>query len=307
MENSMLRSGTGLRNATGLVAGIALLGTTAIPAARAAPPSELADLVGARGSSGESELQDRGYEYVSTKEGSDRKWSYWWHKSDKHCVVVTTYNGRYDAIDKASNKDCGKSGDGGKTAAVAIGAAAVIGAIALAASGKKDKHKDRYPPGASDSPPYALRDLEGIRASSGESALTNRGYRFKSWGSGSYSRWAYWWSRRNDQCIAVMTDDGRYEDIVSVPSSYCGKGGPGYSGGGGYGSSAAFEDLNGARASSADSELRQRGFANVDGFKSGNTAYTIWSRRQSHQCLQMTVADGRVEDIRDIHTHPKCR
>ena len=60
-------------------------------------------------------------------------------------------------------------------------------------------------------------------------------------------------------------------------------------------------------AAGADGELTRRGFKNVDGFKSGNTAYTIWSRRDTHQCVQMTVAEGRVEDVRDIGTHPKCR
>jgi hypothetical protein len=67
-----------------------------------------------------------------------------------------------------------------------------------------------------------------------------------------------------------------------------------------------FADLKGARASSADSELRRRGFHDVDSFKSGQTAYSIWYKRSTGQCLQNTVAQGRVVDISDIQTNPAC-
>ena len=68
-----------------------------------------------------------------------------------------------------------------------------------------------------------------------------------------------------------------------------------------------FSDLQGARASSADSELRDRGFSHVDTFKSGYTSYSIWYNRHTRQCLQMAIADGRADSIVDIHQHDKCR
>ncbi len=67
-----------------------------------------------------------------------------------------------------------------------------------------------------------------------------------------------------------------------------------------------FADLEGERASSAERGLEDRGFRNVDGFKSGMTAYTIWYNRKTDQCLQMAVADGRADSIVDIQRHDKC-
>ncbi|MEK7855520.1 MAG: hypothetical protein AAB288_05480 [Acidobacteriota bacterium] len=65
-------------------------------------------------------------------------------------------------------------------------------------------------------------------------------------------------------------------------------------------------DLVGARASSGQSELRSRGFRNVDTFKTGNTSYTIWWRRSSGQCIQVATADGRFDSVSDIGSHPRC-
>jgi hypothetical protein len=76
---------------------------------------------------------------------------------------------------------------------------------------------------------------------------------------------------------------------------------------GGYAEVAAYKDLQGARAASAMDELHHRGFRQVDNFTSGNTRYSIQWRAASRQCLQATIADGHIYDIRDIQTHPNCR
>lgn len=54
-------------------------------------------------------------------------------------------------------------------------------------------------------------------------------------------------------------------------------------------------------------EMTRRGFANVDSLESGNSQYGIFYNRSTHLCAQLTMADGRVLDARDIQTHPKCR
>lgn len=75
--------------------------------------------------------------------------------------------------------------------------------------------------------------------------------------------------------------------------------------GGGYaGSISGIEGLNGIEAFDA---LRSRGFENVDSFTSGNTLYGIYYYRPNRTCVQTTSANGRIVDIRDIQTHPKCR
>lgn len=86
------------------LATLLLLGISARAAAQA--PPDVADLVGARGAGGESELQRRGYVFVQTKTGDDRKWSNWWNAVRRQCLSVVTMDGRYAAITATPAPDC---------------------------------------------------------------------------------------------------------------------------------------------------------------------------------------------------------
>lgn len=77
-----------------------------ISSSYAATPSELSDLVGAKASSGETQLEQRGYIFIKTEKGEDRIWSNWYKASNKTCVTVVTYNGRYDSITDSPVFDC---------------------------------------------------------------------------------------------------------------------------------------------------------------------------------------------------------
>lgn len=77
----------------------------AAPAAAQAP-NDVADLVGARGAGGESELQRRGYTFVRAETGDDRVWSYWWNARSRTCLTVATMNGRYASITTSPAPDC---------------------------------------------------------------------------------------------------------------------------------------------------------------------------------------------------------
>lgn len=105
-------------------------------ATRAAPPSELRDLVGSRAAGAEDAMTARGYR-IAKQNGLT---NYWWNSARNQCVRVVAYNGRYDAVDTASDSDCGHGG-GDSTAAAAIAGVAAIGLIAALASHKKS-HKD---------------------------------------------------------------------------------------------------------------------------------------------------------------------
>jgi hypothetical protein len=87
------------------LAPILLLALPALAAAK--PPRDVADLVGARGSSGELELQRRGYRFVETRTGDERKWSNWWRPTSRQCITVATEQGRYRSITSAPASDCG--------------------------------------------------------------------------------------------------------------------------------------------------------------------------------------------------------
>ena len=65
-------------------------------------------------------------------------------------------------------------------------------------------------------------DLVGMRASSGERELEDRGYRYRKTIKTSNSSIAYWWNSHKQDCIAVTTTDGRYKSIVNQPDAVCG-------------------------------------------------------------------------------------
>lgn len=88
-----------------------------VSASSAQTPPGLGDLVGARGSSGESELQRRGYAKFGGQQSDDRSYTYWWNAQSRQCVTVATMDGRcaYHAIARArlrqaAGPPCGQAG-----------------------------------------------------------------------------------------------------------------------------------------------------------------------------------------------------
>jgi hypothetical protein len=88
----------------------------ASPAMAQVTPSDVRDLVGARGSSGKSELAARGYVNTGGQTGGDRKWTYWWNDRRGVCLSVSTVNGRYDAIVSTPAPDCRRGAGGANNA-----------------------------------------------------------------------------------------------------------------------------------------------------------------------------------------------
>ncbi|WP_185830072.1 MULTISPECIES: hypothetical protein [Stenotrophomonas] len=81
--------------------------------ASAQTPSALADLVGARGSSGETQLEARGYQFVKSNTVRDQKWAFWWSRDQAQCVQIATSDGRYSAIQSVPAANCGEENDRG--------------------------------------------------------------------------------------------------------------------------------------------------------------------------------------------------
>jgi len=95
-----------MRNVHWVFAATSCVGWVSISLAQTLP--SLDDLVGARGSSGESELQRRGFENVGGEKGADRSYTYWWNERSRQCVTVATMDGRYVSITSSPAPDCGK-------------------------------------------------------------------------------------------------------------------------------------------------------------------------------------------------------
>jgi hypothetical protein len=78
----------------------------------------LQDLVGARASSGESELRNRGYTWVRAEQSGGDSYTYWRENRNGQCVVVRTSNGRYASIAYGLATSCQQAAasGGGSTA-----------------------------------------------------------------------------------------------------------------------------------------------------------------------------------------------
>lgn len=234
--------------------------------------NQMSDLVGAKASSGEAELETRGFTHIVTSDGANNtRQSYWWNSRDKNCLHVETSEGRYSAITDGTSGDCHQNNG---TAAAVAGAAA--GAILIGALlSHKSHHHDNN---------QHLSDAQA-------EAQYERGYN-----DGLYAA-PYHNYDRND-AYASGYQAGVDQRNINVGHHHRR---------GGYAQVAQFADLRGARAAGAMDDLERRGFRQVDNFESGFTRYSIQWRAASRQCLQVTIADGHVYDISDIQTHPKCR
>lgn len=88
-----------------LTIGAAAIATIA-GSAQAQTPADLRDLVGARAAGAETAIEARGYAFVRTQTGDDRKYSTWWNARSRQCVTVATMDGRYAAITATPAPDC---------------------------------------------------------------------------------------------------------------------------------------------------------------------------------------------------------
>lgn len=152
-----------------------------VPAA-AGTPSGLGDLIGARGSSAESEMTSRGYAFAKNIGAA----AMWWNANTKTCASVLVNNGRVASIESASASDCGKGGGGNNAVGIVAGAAAVGLIAALAGHHKTPDHPNNnasyngeYQRGYNDGMyggHYATNDSEAYHSGfmAGEAERNNR-------------------------------------------------------------------------------------------------------------------------------------
>jgi hypothetical protein len=110
------------------------------------PVTDLADLDYQDTAWGRSELIKRGYHQRSHDGGG---YEYWWNSARKRCIVMRSEGGKVASVVTSPASDCGQSesskSSGDNAAAVAIGAAAILGIAAMA---HKSHHHDERSHGA---------------------------------------------------------------------------------------------------------------------------------------------------------------
>lgn len=231
----------------------------------------LTPLNGIGAADAESALRSRGFTFIDSHRNSMGYInSYWWDHQDENCVQVEAYRDTVETIQDAQNSDCNQNNGGNTAAAVgAVAGLAILGGLLASRSHHRGGNE------------YSEQDQR--RFDNGyNDGLHNAAYHNKH-DSDVYAR--------------------GYEAGVDERNANLG----GHHNRGGYVEVADFADLKDARAAGAMDDMERRGFQQVDNFTSGNTRYSIQWRRESRQCVQMTIADGRIYDIRDIGQHPECR
>ncbi len=260
------------------VAAIAVLALTAPALA-----SVVTDLEGARAAGALQDMDRRGYVQTSSYKADGGSYTYWWNRDSKSCVRLLTRDGRIAATKTSTAQDCGQrssgsSGGGNDAAAAAIAGAAIIAGVAALSHKSHHRNDQEY----DDSQSYAEFERghrDGLLAHHFADYNNSKQYR-DGYQSGVNER-SYQSSYRGDQWGSSSSR--------TVTPVY-------------------FEDLQGARAAGALSDLENRGFRSVDNFQSGsNGAGTVWWNGRTRQCLQVITVDGHIEAINDIQTHPRCR
>ena len=70
-------------------------------------PADVVDLVGGRASSGEQELQSRGYKQVDFDQKNQvANFAWWYNEQNRQCIRVTIKNGLYKNITSDQNRNC---------------------------------------------------------------------------------------------------------------------------------------------------------------------------------------------------------
>lgn len=232
---------TRFRSSGSICAIAAAFGLAATPAL-ATKARSLVDIDGMHASSAEGELASRGFKYIDGhKGGGGSSTSNWWHSGDRDCVQVEVMDGRVMTINDVTAQDCGhtdKGSSGAGTAVAAVAGAALLGALL---SHKSHHHDDKQ----------HLSDAEAEKQ-------YDRGY------TDGLHNVAY---HNHDKSDAYSSGYQAGVDQRKNNTSH-------HHGSGGYAQKAQFKDLEGGRAQNFGRVLEERGFANVDGFKSGSTAYT---------------------------------
>ncbi len=250
---------------TGILASTAML-AAAVPAI-ANTPGSVRDLVGARAAGGDSTLEERGFSMIHGSTDYDRKINYWWNGNTKECVKVSTFDGKFESISQTTNSDCNqKGGKGDNAAAIAIGAAALLGVAALAS---KSHHRgDRY-------------------NDEGSTSQFERGYR-----DGLYNQSYHNYDRSDGY-------SNGYEQGVRERGHQTSYRSHNYDGGG-YSSFSGVRDLEGRSRDSATGQLMSRGFTMRDSKRVEDGRYMTWWRAESRQCVILHSQNGYVVSVESV-------
>ena len=255
--------------------------------AQAASTSHLDDLIDMRASSGEHQLEERGYTYKNTVKVSSSSITYWWSEDREQCIAVTTKEGRYSAIMNQPSTVCGNSSSSHSR-------------------DNKHDHDNRHEQDRHEHNRHSndLDSIVGLRASTGESELKDLGYFHRSTKTLGSSKVSYWWSPQKQNCIAVTTKDGKYASYANHQNNkFCDDENTDearhHSERHNANNSNDIQNLVGGRASGGERVLESHGYEFIKSQKCPDRICGFWWNKSQHKCLTVVTFDGKYETITD--------
>jgi hypothetical protein len=115
------------------------------------------------------------------------------------------------------------------------------------------------------------------------------------------------YQRGYNDCSQGRYDQNRHGESYKKGCRAAEDGQPAPAAAGSHGSKAKISDLKGMDSIKAFDVMTSRGFTSVDTISEGNALYGIYYNAKTHQCVQLAIANDRVDSAVDIHEHPKCR
>lgn len=260
--------------------------------AQAASTSHLNDLIDMRASSGEHQLEERGYTYKNTVKISSSSITYWWSADREQCIAVTTKEGRYSAIMNQPSEVCGHSSSNNHS------------------RDNKHDHDNRHEQDKHEHNRHSndLDSIVGLRASSGESELQDLGYFHRSTKTLNHSKVSYWWNQNKQNCIAVTTKDGKYASYANHQNNkFCDDDhadeekhhSDRHHANNNSNNSNDIQNLVGGRASGGERVLESHGYEFIKSQKGPDRIWGFWWNKSQHKCLTVVTFDGKYEAITD--------
>ena len=183
--------------------------------------------------------------------------------------------------------------------------------------------------------PSELSDLVGIKASYGESEMLSRGYKnIRNQKSGDRA-WNYWYNSNSNSCVTVAVYDGRYDAITDSPYD-CGNTSTSSQsstqkhhsdaaavagaalavgaiaalakyehdhnkGNESYEIPQEIKNLEGARASSAETVFRNYNYYIANGSSDYNSKTNYWWNSSKNSCVAAVTYNGRIDTVNKVN------
>ena len=181
--------------------------------------NDLQDLVGAKGSSAEIDMENRGYIHIKTSKSYSDIYSNWWNPRNKKCVSTHISNGRIQSIVNSQPYDCNKSNDG----------------RSISSSSNNNRYNENYSHEkynndnfnnsytSRDSRDYNshadVHDLMKISATIAYDKLQDRGFVLVKSLQGKTQTYKIWYNNETNQCIKTISINKHIHDVLK--STHC--------------------------------------------------------------------------------------